>query len=260
MKWCSIGALFSTLIFASLNEPIKPVKFGQRSSNVERSKQPARHRVRAGFLFRVYFIHDLTYARRRRLRHFDGVMLRPKENAMRFYSFLLIVVLVANSGLVFADGHSSAQHEKTKSLSALSYEGGTIAAKDPRAVWRQLSKGLQYVGDADVIKIHVIAIRDGRAIQQHTSKTFALRKRPGRTKASLAEGLPEAGFFEGLMVKDFISPKSDIQISGEENVAETAEHIFKASGHTDGIFVVATFDNMTKEDAPRGLVGFGSWN
>lgn len=179
---------------------------------------------------------------------------------MRFYSFLLVVFCLANPGLVFADGHSSAQHEKTKSVAALSYDGDAIAAKDPQVVWSQLSKGLQYTGDAEAIKVHVIAIRDGQAVQQYTSKTFALRKRPGRLKASLAEGLPQAGFFEGLMLKDFILPKSDIQISGEENVAETAEHIFKASGHTDGIFVVATFDDMTKEDAPRGLVGFGSWN
>lgn len=179
---------------------------------------------------------------------------------MRFYSFLLIVFCLANPGLVFADGHSSAQHEKMKNAAALSYDGGAIASKDPQAVWNQLAKGLQYTGDAEAIQVHVIAIRDGRAVQQHTSKKFALRKRPGRAKGFLAEGLPEAEFFEGLMVKDFISPKSGQETSGAVNIAKTAEYAFKTSGHTDGVFVVATFDDMTKEDAPRGLVGFGSWN
>jgi len=184
---------------------------------------------------------------------------------MRVSSIFFLVACFGLSGVALADGHSPSEAKEISRQAAeagigLHYTGGAIREEKPDGLRAHLAKSLLFQGEATGIRLHFVAIQDGRVVREHSSEPLALRKRPGRSKYSVAEGLPQAEFFTGLALKDFIVSASELPGSGTGDLTEVAARAFKTSGQSDGVFVVATFDDMLKGDPARGLVGFGSWN
>lgn len=50
------------------------------------------------------------------------------------------------------------------------------------------------------------------------------------------------------------------QQTQDHYLAKIAQEAFEALGQSNGVFIIATWDDMAKGDSSRGLVGFGSWN
>ncbi|MEL6413663.1 MAG: hypothetical protein AAFQ15_01830 [Pseudomonadota bacterium] len=175
-------------------------------------------------------------------------------------TFLMSAALLAMPTLMVLPTWAEAAEKSEARGIMLSYEGEHLKAENPKVFVERLLDGLLVQSNAEAISLHFVAVKGGRAVVSHSSHEVALRRRPGRMKMVRSEAFPSPEFFEGLAVKGFIVPKSKGQLIGEMSLNKKAEAAFGSIGQADGIFVVATFDDMIKVDETRGLVGFGSWN
>ena len=179
---------------------------------------------------------------------------------MQLRSISIIAVLFVSLSLIFTPNPVLATDKEDVRSTVVSFEGKLPGELNTKMLADHLANGIAVQTDAERIRLHVVAVREGRAVKTHSSETIFLRRRPGRTKIIGTGPLPPVDFFEGFALKDFITPKRGISFPGEYTPGKMAEVAFESVGQTDGVFVVATFDDMIKGDMTRGLVGFGSWN
>ena len=101
---------------------------------------------------------------------------------MQLRSISIIAVLFMSLSLIFTPHPVLATDKEDVRSTAVSFEGKLPGELNAKMLTDHLANGIAVQSDAESIRLHVIAVREGRAFKTHSSETVFLRRRPGRTK------------------------------------------------------------------------------